>query len=257
MNTDEPLNQYDIGAPPGDTSVRPFFCCVLALTGVASTPTRAADPKALLSNPINLGRSIESAPLKDVFEYLNDKFELPIRIDEAAFKKDGATGIPDKEIRLPKVEDVPLHFVLEVAAHQVGGTVRVDKDGVTIIPGKRDPAEILGPASDKLKKELAENSPLPEKNGNQLVPLRDALEYFGDQAEITIIVADWPTPIAAPAKGEKPVKPDPPISEKQCRLPAGTKPLQTWLELLAKQVDCKVVPAGEVVLIVPLPKEKK
>lgn len=243
--------------------MRPMMLSLLVVAGSA----RAADPKDVLNNPITLGRIIDSAPLKDVLEFFEDKTALAIRIDEAAFKKNGATGIPDKEIRLPKVEGVPLAFVLEAAAHQVGGTLRVDKDGVTIVPGKRDPADVLGPASEKLKKKLAEKIEIERKSVG--VPFEDLIDSLEDKSGVTVVTGDWLFPPTPPAKagGKSEDKATAmtrrrhrlrsPLAEMQCGLDVGTQPLQTWLEKLAKQVDCKVVPAGDVVLIVPLPKEKK
>jgi hypothetical protein len=128
-----------------------------------------------------------------------------------------------------------------MAARQVGGTVRQDGNRIAIVPGPRDLASVLKPPSTvlvrKLREALVVSKPIAK------APLKDVTEFFDDKCDVTIVVDDWALSGGDRAKSVLDVK---------CDLPAGTRPVQAWLEQLAGQVRGRVVARDErVVLIVP------
>jgi hypothetical protein len=240
-----------------------FWLAMVAGTAVLP-PAYAVDPAKLLNEPVSLGREIDYASLADVLGLFADKYEAPIKLDDAAFKKVTKASLGDIAIRMPKFEGVPLKFALEVAAHQVGETVRAEKDQIIIVPGQRDPASILGRPNDKLKAKLREKIDFP-KNGVK-GKFGDIIEYFSDKSGVTVITADWLFPPTEPVKrGAVPTgnptamsirhqRPTSPLANLPCRLNAGTQSLQVWMDQAAKQVGCTVDPCRDVILITPLPK---
>src|SRR4051794_29540367 len=94
----------------------------LGLRGLAvgglGTLVPAADPPKPPEQPVHFDKRIDNAPLADVLEYVNDRFDLAVRVDEAAFKKAGRERVPEKAVSLPRMAGVPVAFALEVAAQQ-------------------------------------------------------------------------------------------------------------------------------------------
>jgi hypothetical protein len=235
--------------------MRPTFFCLVAAIGLAPLLPAADRPK-VLDRQSNIDRPVEQAPLKDILEFMEDKFGLSIGIDQFAFRKAGINDVRDRTINLPRMTGVSVAFVLEAAAQQVDGTVQVDDGRITIKPGKGDLAALLPPEGKALTKKLAvqvtlEKDLSPSKFG-------DLIEHFRGQTGVQIVVADWQFP--APAKAVvRPNGPQPGDSSRvnhlPCRLAAGTESLQTWLEKVAGQVGGIVVPRDNVVLIVPGSKE--
>jgi hypothetical protein len=176
--------------------------------------------------------------LKAMIEFLNSKYELKLRVDEDAFRRAGTDQVNDKPIRLKQMLDIPLAFVLELMARQVGGTVRAEKNQVLIVPGHRELASVLRPAGDRLMEKLAEKVTIEKAINN--APLGDILEYFGDKYELTIVVDEWSFPKTDPAGN---------VVDTPCSVPAGTQPLREWLEQCAKQVNGQVVPLSHLILI--------
>jgi hypothetical protein len=215
----------------------------------------AAPPAKPLDQVFTVDKAAPEVPVKDMLDFLQDRFNLTIRIDEKAFERAGREWERDKDIRLPKMAGAPLAFALEVVVQQVGGTVQSEGQVVTIVPGQRDLRSLLPPVSDGLKKTLAEKITLDKDitKGKFI----DVVELFRDKYGVSIVVADWQFPIAGkPVGGPKRLggAAEARLDDLPCSLKAGTAPLQTWLETVAKQVGGIVVPRGNLILIVPPPK---
>lgn len=248
---------YDGAAPHGALHMRPLtYCAVVAAGLISLLPAFGAAPPAKpLDQVFTVDKAAPEVPVKDMLDFLQDRFNLTIRIDEKAFERAGREWERDKDIRLPKMAGAPLAFALEVVVQQVGGTVQSEGQVVTIVPGQRDLRSLLPPVSDGLKKTLAEKITLDKDitKGKFI----DVVELFRDKYGVSIVVADWQFPIAGkPVGGPKRLggAAEARLDDLPCSLKAGTAPLQTWLETVAKQVGGIVVPRGNLILIVPPPK---
>jgi hypothetical protein len=205
--------------------------------------------------------------LADVLEFLNDRFDLTVRVDEAAFKKAGRERVPEKPVSLPRMAGVTVTFALEVAAQQVGGTVREEAGRVLVVPGKRDVATLLRPAADEFNKKLARDVTLEKAVAGAMWD--DVIEHFGDRYELNVVVCEWLFPAAArpnaPPAAAPPAVPAAPVRQGfrkavrhwsvlgkiPCSLPAGTKSLRRWLDEVAAQAGARVEVRDNVILIVP------
>jgi hypothetical protein len=233
--------------------------CFPAAMLFALASASAAGPPTPLDKLIEVGKRAD-APFKDVLQFLQDRCDAKITIDEDAFKKVGLDK--NQIVTLPRMYGVPLALALEVTVCQVGGTVRVERDRVTIVPGKRASAEVLGPPGEKLKKKLAEKIELPMKTDE--IPLEFAMDYLSEKADVTIFIAGGWQPTIVRTNGEaaseekvttamrRRFRVELPTAERPCQLEAGTQTLQAWLNQATQQTRCKSVPRGELILIVPL-----
>jgi hypothetical protein len=214
---------------------------MLALVGLATLSLGSAsaqpNPLELL---ITIDESVKDARLGQVIARLGKTYDLTIQVDEAAFMKPVFGAVSAKLVRLPRMADVPLDFVLEMLAQQVGGTVRLEKDRLVIVPGKRELASVLRTAG----KEVTENlgGAVRLERAIDGAPLGDVVEYLSDKCELTIVVEDWSFAKAVMHKS---------VLDTECTLAAGTRPLQHLLELLAVQVGGRVVVGERLVLIAP------
>jgi RNA polymerase sigma factor (sigma-70 family) len=85
-------------------------------------PSTALGIRKLLQDPMNLDRPIENAPLKDVLEFLSDKYGITIRIDLPAFARFGVarpTEIEDQQVRLNAGRNLTLNQLLRELLAQV------------------------------------------------------------------------------------------------------------------------------------------
>jgi hypothetical protein len=218
---------------------------VLAALGLA---TLAFGPAFARPNPlervVSIDRPIEQVSLRRMIDRLGTKYRLTLRVDEDGFTRAGTEKVSDKPVSLPRMAGVPLALVLEVVAQKVGGTVKVEEDRLTIVPGKRELAAVLRPAGKEMAVKLGQAKRIDR--AIEIAPFGDIIEFFSDTCNVTIVVADWSFP-----KGAREVS----VLDRRCRLNADTLPLGKWLELLARQVDGKVVATEGVILIVPQPND--
>src|SRR5262249_40726090 len=81
-----------------------------------ATLARIQELQRKLSATVTLEKGIEPAPLKDVLEFLQDRYGLTILIDDQAFRAPevGIEAIGDQQVRLPKMFGVSLSTVLRL-----------------------------------------------------------------------------------------------------------------------------------------------
>jgi hypothetical protein len=240
----------------------PIIAVICVMT--AGPASALAQPKQLRS-PLSMHKRIEDAPIWSVLEYLAERREVKIRIDESAFKKIGAGDVRATEINVPRMEDVPLEFVLEACAQQVGGTVRVVGNEIVIAPGKRKLESTLGPPTAELKKKLAAKVKIEKPIDN--APWTDVVEFFSEKCDVCIIVAEWQFPLA---DRMAPKAPDPPLNQPRNKMrrdpipfqhvtfsaATGDHALEKWLDQIADRIQGKVIVRDKVILIVPASNEK-
>src|SRR5262249_34625523 len=114
---------------------------------------------AKLRKPAGLTQPLDQMPLKELLEFLSDRFEVPIRIDLAAFARlnSGAnvTAMYDSPIRLPVVRGMSVGDVLNDALAQIalgGGdgapglqcAYRVRDGQILIVPAYHTPYSSVG-----------------------------------------------------------------------------------------------------------------
>ena len=117
----------------------------------APPPRTSHAPAALceaLQQPISIDKPIEGSPLKDVLEFLSDKYNLTFIVDTQAFEQAGVGGgrnVEDTQVRLPKMPGVTLSTVLRFLFAQVNGTYLVRRDYIEITTRDRQITEAFGP----------------------------------------------------------------------------------------------------------------
>jgi hypothetical protein len=100
----------------------------------APTPKLATE----LLKPVTLEKPIEGAPLKDILEFLSDKYGLDIVVDDWAFRKQGAKSAGDSQCALP-VGTMPMGKWLDHLAKLVDGALMLSGDGlVVIVPANKE-----------------------------------------------------------------------------------------------------------------------
>jgi hypothetical protein len=99
-------------------------------------PPPAAWIKETLRTPVTNEKPIDGAPLKDLVEFLSDRYETDIMIDIRGFsqRKRGET-VEEAEIKLGVFKNVPLEQVLREVAKQVEGTFIVSDELIIVVPG--------------------------------------------------------------------------------------------------------------------------
>jgi WD40 repeat protein len=202
--------------------------------------------RMLLARPISLVRQDELPPwwlLKDVLDYFNDRYDLDIRIDEAAFKKIGKTAIGEQKHQLPALWRVRLLTVLHLLADQIDAKPEVQGDTVWIRPRNKTQslADCMRPTPRSFKGQLAKPVTLADgiKAGT---PLAEALDVCSDRIHVRLIL-DTRSFERAQFKD---------IEKRPVKLAPQTEvPLRTVLEKLLEQADATFLPRDDVLVVVP------
>src|SRR5258707_419359 len=87
-----------------------------------------------LDKPISIDDRIAAkTPLKDVLEFLSDRFDMTIRIDSAGFKKQlRIDDIDNAPVHLPRLSRMRLGLVLALLAKQASGSYEIRPDYIEI-----------------------------------------------------------------------------------------------------------------------------
>jgi WD40 repeat protein len=103
-----------------------------------------------LSRPVDLAKAIPpNTPLRDVLEFLQDRYRVWIIPDQAAFKADQQVdNINDQMVSLPRMVGVTLPTVLRLVTAQLNGTYIVRSEYVEITTVQRALLEQQGHWSD-------------------------------------------------------------------------------------------------------------
>lgn len=232
---------------------------VILLSGPATVMAQVNS----LRQPASISKAIRRAPAQDVLDFLSEKYEFKIRIDDATFQRLGAVEIGTKAISIPRMDGVPLEFILEAAAQQIGGTLRRDETGLAIVPGGRKIETLLGPATNELKTKLCKEIKIKRSIDN--ADWEDVLEFLGEKGEIEIVVAEWQFPPARRRVGAAAALPVNPrvrrrspsrFADVRVSLPAESRTLEKWLMDLVARVDGRVIARDNVILILPAGRER-
>lgn len=85
-----------------------------------------------LLQPASIEKPIDNAPLKDVLEFLSEKYDLTFIVDVQAFDRIGKRTVEDEMVRLPKMPGVTLGTILRFLLAQVNGSLIIRRDYVEI-----------------------------------------------------------------------------------------------------------------------------
>jgi tetratricopeptide (TPR) repeat protein len=101
------------------------------------TPQRTKDLINKMSKVVDIDKAIE-APLKDVLEFLSDRFDLTLIINDAAFKalEPPLENVGETRVKLPKMPGVTLSTVLRLVLSAINGTYLIRRDFIEITTGK-------------------------------------------------------------------------------------------------------------------------
>ena len=225
-----------------------FFCAAIGVG--ALLPLQADEPAAGKSAAL---RSLEvpaefrhliripnfgEKSIAEFVQHVKDESGVRIEIDVAGLER-----VNKQSIDRLRVQSVPFALPaaghLEWAALQVNGTLQFRGHSARIVPGEADFLKYLSePSAERL--ELAKKQLRLEKDIAG-APAKDIIEYFVERWELPILIQ--PAQVNQPAATV--------LADKQCQLPAETKSLRAWLELMAKQMGSQVVLKEEAFVIVP------
>jgi len=175
-----------------------------------------------LDQPIALEMGIDgNTPLRDALEFISDRYQLTILIDEQAFKsqrKEKEKNVGDEHVRLPKMNGIPAGTILSLLAAQVDGTYLVRPEYVEITTLKRSrPVDWVSSDRDLAPKV---NATFDQR------PLDRALRQLASSSGINVIL-------------------DGRVTEKAAQTPITTTfiqaPVDTAVQLLADMGDLKSV----------------
>ena len=175
---------------------RRWLAAMLAVLGFTFLVNRASAQNAhfeeTLDKPITLDKGIDrKTPLKDALEFLSDRHNVSIRIDNAAFKERlKLDDVGNAPVHLPRLANVRLGLVLTLLAKQVNGSYDVKRDHIEIMPLQKGvtpkkSSETWQKASKRVSELL--DKPIDLKDIGH-TPLQDALEFFADRYDVAIVL---------------------------------------------------------------------
>ena len=94
----------------------------------------------ILNSPISLDKEVPASPLKDVLDFLSDKYNLTFIVDVQAFEQGGVGGgrnVQDTQVSLPKMPGVTLGTAMRFLLAQINGTYIIRRDYVEITTNDR------------------------------------------------------------------------------------------------------------------------
>lgn len=112
------------------TALRKDKYDAVGLEGPASRNALRIRDKLL--QPASIEKPIDGAPLKDVLEFLSEKYDLTFIVDVQAFDRIGKRTVEDEQVRLPKMPGVALGTILRFILAQVNGSLLIRRDYIEI-----------------------------------------------------------------------------------------------------------------------------
>jgi hypothetical protein len=146
-----------------------------------------------LDGKVTLDKGLQpGTKLKEALDFFEDRYDLTIRIDEAAFKKAGKEGVGATKVELRKLAGISLKVVLYMVLDQLEATFEVSDHAVRIVPAAKPAslAERLRPPRQWVRRHLrAKLSDLVTfKEFPDDTTLSEAIEFFEDRYDLTILI---------------------------------------------------------------------
>jgi len=187
--------------------------------------------------------------LAEALDFLEDRYDFTIRIDEPAFQKAGKEKVGATKVELRKLSGVSLRAVLYMILDQLEASFEIRDGAVRIFPVDKPAslAERLRPASQQVRKAIRRNLSAEVPIGDAKAfgddtTLAEAIEYLEDKFDLTILIDNRAFIRAKIAEIEKQtVKP-----AAQEKVPAGK-----FLEDLLKPAGATFILREDFILVVP------
>jgi hypothetical protein len=170
-----------------------------------------------------------NTPLREVLELLSDRYDLPVILDNSAFKADrGVDSADELYVGLPRMAGMKLSTVFRLLVSQVNGAYLVRGDHIEITTAQR-----AAPLAWQKGREFAPTVDADFQNQ----PLNAALQELADQSGVSIVLdvrsAELAkTPVTATLNGV---------------------PVATAVDLLADMVGLKMVVKDRVLYVTSAP----
>jgi RNA polymerase sigma factor (sigma-70 family) len=176
----------------------------ITIASVDFTPQTAASVRKLLNQPAKLDKGFDGAPLKDILEYLSDKYSVAIRIDPGAMSRfhiDKPYAIGDMPVSLPVTRSMTLGQVLHDVLAQVKDnemppiTYKVKGAQIVIVPaymipgtraGHQEGDERTPTINPDIVEEQVEGDPVSVEVQNK--PLAEVLHELADSTGSNIVL---------------------------------------------------------------------
>jgi hypothetical protein len=183
-------------------------------------------------------------PLQDALEYLTARYELPIRIDESAFKKRGKANLDKEKIAIQPIMNVGLRTVLQILLDPLDADIEVREGTVWVVPLPKPTslAERLR-RSSRWMRQYMELEVRREKGIPDRTPLSKALALLSERYDFAFYL-DVHAFKRAGLKdvGSRPVK----LAPRPKDVPLGTV-----LQEVLDQVRARFVLRDRLVLVIP------
>jgi hypothetical protein len=141
-----------------------------------------------LSAPVVLERAFDGVPLQDFLEFLADRHDMTIVINDTAFKETlGDARAGELAVRVPRMRSITFRSLLDHGLGYIGGVALVKGDRLEIVPKGWASREVFGsPVGDDAElhqRELSLVNVLPDR-----VPLEAVLTDIAEQADRNVVL---------------------------------------------------------------------
>jgi hypothetical protein len=227
---------------------------LILILGLVALPAQAQAQsriEAKLDTPVSLEKGIDAnTPLKDVVEFLRDRYDISIVIDTQAFKAKGVEAVDESPTHLPKLLAVNLGTTLQVLVKQVNGTYEVKDKHVLIVPlDDEQKKQIKRPTSERqqqVEKELRDRLTQPvdfEQGIDARTTLKDALQFIRDRFDVNLVIDRRAFHVGKKSRD---------VASERVQLPKlKSVSLGTALRRLLKPIDADCEIIDNLILIVP------
>jgi hypothetical protein len=197
-----------------------------------------------LSKPVSLEKGFtDGTPLKEVLEFLSDRYDMDIHIDESAFKKIGKGRPGEVRVGMPPLVGVRLEAVLHVLLDQANAGLEIHDGAVWLVPLAKPQclAQRLQRPSKRFRDVFGKSVSLAEGLPAG-TPLLEALGTLSDRFDITLFLDTK----AFERAGVKD------IARQPVKLPAlHNVRLAAVLKELLDPLGATVVPRDYMILVIP------
>jgi hypothetical protein len=203
----------------------------------------SAGTRDKLAMPIKFNGVDAGTPLEEVLDRLKDRYDLDLRIDQAAFDKTGNRRIGREPVEIPPLANIRLNTLLQVLLDQVEADLDVRGRTAWVVPPAKPGslADRLRPARRHFRESLGQ--PVTLAGGIAAgTSLAEALRRVADRCDLNIIVDVRAFQRARMRHvRERPVELAP---QKDARV-------STVLAGLLDQAGATFVPREDIVLVIP------
>jgi hypothetical protein len=141
---------------------------------------RVKEIRDRLARPVSLEKGFsEGTPLKEALEFLSDRYDFTLLVNDEAFKAMDVAMVEATKIKLPKMIGVKLSSCLHLILAQVHATYLIHPDYVEIVP-----LEYAHPQAWKQRRDLAAMVQVEFVER----PLDEALRELADTSGINIVL---------------------------------------------------------------------